>query len=251
MHAVQVSDADLAAGREAYNNICDDYMANKFGLSKKGFAKYAYSFMKANFYPFTPPIDSVLFYMVEGGKFTPSSTWITPSNGQAACALRVGAFWRCITMPEMLELADTNLVFFGARDFGSSRPVYRELALPHARIGEAQDGVGGMVRVLKSNAEVWRKCHPMPLMLQACTVLRTRMREQSVSSLDKLQVERFFAEHIASALDVAQAQLDAAGAQPPRVLGVRQQDDDDEDVEAGVNVDLQCDEEMEDFSEGF
>jgi hypothetical protein len=41
--AVGVTAEQLEEGKEAYNNICDEHAKGKFGLNKKGSAKYASS----------------------------------------------------------------------------------------------------------------------------------------------------------------------------------------------------------------
>ena len=85
---------------------------NKIPIGKKNLNNLAYSFCRKHMSPLLPPIDRVLFYMVESGKYIPGQAWLQP-HGRCMAPKRAQAFWR-VVHPAYYEVRqiDIDRIFF-------------------------------------------------------------------------------------------------------------------------------------------
>ncbi|KAK9832011.1 hypothetical protein WJX84_000553, partial [Apatococcus fuscideae] len=110
-----ISDAELAEGRMTYNTLRLDYEEGKIALAKTSLFKVLYREWYTQLRPLDVEVDRLLLWMLQTGRYTPSSTWITTPNGSGINFDQARAMWKVCREPETIDLSTVHNLFFHDR----------------------------------------------------------------------------------------------------------------------------------------
>lgn len=105
--------AELDAGRVAYRSIRADYAQGKIQITKAKLWQLAYVFWLQNFTPFHLPIEAIVWYMLQSGRYIISGTWTTTAQGRPLDRLTARSMWHSVLQPEHTSADEVNQILWG------------------------------------------------------------------------------------------------------------------------------------------
>ena len=84
-------------------------------LNKNNIVKTLYREWAARLAPLHPPIDRLLLWVMQTGKYAPAAAWVITGQGSGLSYLQIDALWHIVLAPTECTLKDIHRLFFYQR----------------------------------------------------------------------------------------------------------------------------------------
>ena len=102
-------------GRKVYAQMKTDYEQGMIVLNKNNIVKTLYREWATRLAPLRPPVDRLLLWIIQTGKYAPAAAWVITGQGTGLSYLQFDALWHIVLAPTECTLEDVHRLFFYQR----------------------------------------------------------------------------------------------------------------------------------------
>lgn len=92
-----------------------DYEQGMIVLNKNNIVKTLYREWATRLAPLRPPVDRLLLWVIQSGKYAPAAAWVITGQGSGLSYLQFDALWHIVLAPTECTLEDVHRLFFYQR----------------------------------------------------------------------------------------------------------------------------------------
>ena len=102
-------------GRKVFAQMKTDYEQGMIVLNKNNIVKTLYREWATRLAPLRPPVDRMLLWIIQTGKYAPAAAWVITGQGYGLSYPQFDALWHIVLDPDGTTLEDVHRLFFYQR----------------------------------------------------------------------------------------------------------------------------------------